>query len=61
VPEVAISPVAKGLALVLAALAPPESALRASLYLKRSAETKARERLVPGPIVRPSELATGPG
>ena len=33
-PEVVISPVAKGLTLVRAALAPPDSALRASLYSK---------------------------
>ena len=32
--EVVISPVAKGLTLIRAAPAPPESALRAQLYLK---------------------------
>jgi hypothetical protein len=36
VSEVVISPVAKGLTLVRAALSPPESAVRAPLYLKSS-------------------------
>jgi hypothetical protein len=41
VSEVVISPVAKGLTLVRAAPAPPESALRAPLYLKISISLRA--------------------
>ena len=42
-PEVAISPVAKAFTLVRAALAPPDSAPRTSLYSKAKREAKARD------------------
>lgn len=46
-PEVVISPVAKGLSLARAALTPPDSALRGSLYSKGKRQNKAGCRMLP--------------
>ena len=51
-PEVVTSPVAKGLTLVRAALAPPDSALRPPLYSKAKREAKSpRYRMLGLPVV----------
>jgi len=57
VPEVAISPVAKGLSLVRAALAPPDSALRPSLYSMAKDMPKEKGQT---PDVGPELLAPAP-
>lgn len=58
-PEVVISPVANGLTLARAALTPPDSALRGSLYSKGKRQNKAGCRMLP--LFQLGQLRTSKG